>query len=659
MVLLPFCLLTFAQTAVIKTIPVSHQEIADGVIDTMKFKEASNGLTTVGVGDIIYFTGYDAGGDPVTNYKWGVTGPSGSMATLDDADPMFVAFKTDTTGAFVISLEITTANGTHDTTLNLTSAKYVGVGIIGGASPDFSKGQCALCHSPTTDEWKMTGHADKLQRELSGLGSSHFRESCIECHSVGYNNAPEADNDGFDDIARNTGWMFPATLEEQSWTDLVTNYPDLAQRANVQCESCHGPGSMHKGSPGTISVSLDAGMCGKCHEDEPYHTKNIQWKNSAHAVGVASAGGRESCAACHSGYGFINSVDEFQYIDQVVGSPQISCAVCHDPHNAENEHQIRTLQDVTLPNGETLTFGGQGKLCMQCHHGRRDAETYVTEYHSHYGPHYSNQADMLAGTNAIEYDKDIVGSNHKGVVADLCVTCHMSEGPASGDPGHNMIGGHSFAMEYEDESGKEIDNVSACKNCHGNVTSFDDFKAKYDYDLDGEMESVQEEIEGLLHNLGMLLPPLNEPTVEVTNEYTAAQLKAAFNYLFVEEDGSMGIHNTNYSVEILSAAIKDLGGSTYVRDESDILPSEYALSQNYPNPFNPTTEIKFSVPEKSDVRLTVYNLLGEEITNLVNGTLEPGNYKTRFNANNLPSGIYLYRLESKAYMETRKMLLLK
>lgn len=90
----------------------------------------------------------------------------------------------------------------------------------------------------------------------------------------------------------------------------------------------------------------------------------------------------------------------------------------------------------------------------------------------------------------------------------------------------------------------------------------------------------------------------------------------------------------------------------------------YYLSQNYPNPFNPTTKIKFSIPsdvkrETSEVRLIVYDILGKEITTLVNEQLQPGTYEVTFDGSNYPNGIYFYKLSSGEFTETMKMLMIK
>jgi hypothetical protein len=87
------------------------------------------------------------------------------------------------------------------------------------------------------------------------------------------------------------------------------------------------------------------------------------------------------------------------------------------------------------------------------------------------------------------------------------------------------------------------------------------------------------------------------------------------------------------------------------------IPREFALGQNYPNPFNPTTAISFQLPVASQVKLAVYDLLGREVAVLVDGPKAAGSYTVSFDASGLPSGMYLYRLHSPAYVQTRKLLL--
>ena len=87
--------------------------------------------------------------------------------------------------------------------------------------------------------------------------------------------------------------------------------------------------------------------------------------------------------------------------------------------------------------------------------------------------------------------------------------------------------------------------------------------------------------------------------------------------------------------------------------------NQFELAQNYPNPFNPTTAIKFNLPEGGNVKLSVYNLLGQEVATLVNGFKEAGSHTVNFDASNLMSGIYLYKIQANGFVQTRKMTLLK
>jgi len=93
--------------------------------------------------------------------------------------------------------------------------------------------------------------------------------------------------------------------------------------------------------------------------------------------------------------------------------------------------------------------------------------------------------------------------------------------------------------------------------------------------------------------------------------------------------------------------------------EVEIAPSVFSLSQNYPNPFNPSTAISYQLPMNAFVTLKVYDVLGNEVAALVNEEKTAGEYKIEFNGNRLPSGIYLYKLTSGSFVETKKMVLMK
>jgi hypothetical protein len=91
----------------------------------------------------------------------------------------------------------------------------------------------------------------------------------------------------------------------------------------------------------------------------------------------------------------------------------------------------------------------------------------------------------------------------------------------------------------------------------------------------------------------------------------------------------------------------------------EALPTKYGLEQNYPNPFNPATNIDYSIPEAGFVKLTVYDLVGREVLTLVNGTQPAGTYTAVFDAENIPTGVYFYTLQTNGRLFTKKMILMK
>lgn len=121
------------------------------------------------------------------------------------------------------------------------------------------------------------------------------------------------------------------------------------------------------------------------------------------------------------------------------------------------------------------------------------------------------------------------------------------------------------------------------------------------------------------------------------------------------------IHNEKWSTE--SIAFGKLDIVTAIEDEN-ILPTAFSIQQNFPNPFNPSTTIKFTIPSESKVLIKIYNSLGQTVTELVNQTFSAGSYNVKFNATNITSGIYFYKIIAQAvdgqlFTATKKMILLK
>lgn len=575
----------FCQTFADKldTRPLTPQEIKDYSLTGLV---KSPGIATVGIGDPVYLEAQvDAGTTVTGTVTWTiVTAPVNSAAELepsplDSAMPIYnpgdrevseVAdrsfLKPDKPGQYLIRADIPTGAGLVTLEKYITAAHYVGVGTIDGAVPEIP--QCGVCHGAFSSDdkvagWMTTAHHDALVDKLNNIGQpgDHFASYCLSCHTTGYNSDPDADNGGFDDVAVDEVWQFPTepATDPTHW-ELMPEL--LKQKSNIQCEACHGPGSEHMGavSMNQTSVSLSAGDCAQCHDSEPYHTIVAHWEQSGHAVATRYPTGSErrlSCVRCHSGPGFIQYTDGEEVTD--FNYEAISCQVCHDPHDGENHHQVRETGDVTLANDVVVTAGGAGKLCMNCHQSRRDGRTFPDSPNSRHNPHYGPQGDMLAGTNAAEFGMNMPSSGHITAVENSCVDCHMY---MPDDQLEGIAGGHTFKMAVN-----EGEMVQACQSCHGEVV--DTFNIlQEDFDEDGTVEGVQDEVHGLMEAIAEYLV-IDGGSAKVNSSNSLAELRAAYNYNFVHYDGSYGIHNTSYTVAILKASLRALEANDNDEDGMD------------------------------------------------------------------------------------------
>ncbi|HET8549888.1 MAG TPA: hypothetical protein VFL57_17885 [Bryobacteraceae bacterium] len=545
--------------------------------------QASGGLTTIGVGQPAYFEALVNAAVPssdILGVSWTLTRkPANSAAILEDSPlgndvPTFepsdrlafqvagrILLRPDVVGPYAVTANIATAtSGTATVVLGITAGTYTGAKA------------CIVCHSgglatPKFADWAKTAHASIFRNGMNGVASDHYGSGCLACHTVGYDANPKAVNGGFDDVAAQLKWTFPTTLKEGTFDALPE---ELKAVGNIQCENCHGPGSQHAASanPIQISVSMSSGTCGVCHAALTHHARNGQWNNSTHAVTTryASGSGREGCVGCHTGSGFIDRIKGSKTVNTAYTS--INCQTCHEPHGQTEPgtaaHLIRQMESVTLKDGTVVKEGGAGMLCMNCHQSRQNAAVYATTTvgSARFGPHHSPQADMLQGVNGFTYGKYIPSSAHSFVVEDTCVGCHMQTVAAS-NPALTHAGGHTFRVKSEGgEKAPKVELVKACQGCHGpGITTFD--FPLLDHNGDGVIEGVQSEVQHLLDDLALLLPPVGQAKAELSIDasWSQPQLEAAYNWLFVRYDGSMGVHNTAYSVGLLKASIANLGGA--------------------------------------------------------------------------------------------------
>ncbi|MBN1965198.1 MAG: hypothetical protein JW910_11170, partial [Anaerolineae bacterium] len=494
-------------------------------------------------------------------------------------------FLADVEGVYDLTLTATDAEGNAaETTWTVYATTYVGNGYLDG--PEEAEDQCIDCHEDTAAAWMMTGHASMFIQGITGVASSHYGPNCISCHTTGFNNRPEAVNGGFDDIAAEAGWSFPEELNADTWDSIVENYPTVAAMANIQCESCHGPGYLHvfeaTRRESMIGLGLEYGVCAQCHAEDPYHIFPQQWESSAHADQNAEAfwypigEGRESCVRCHSGYGYIDWASGAEEVRTDYST--ITCAVCHDPHDASSPNQLRVFDSVVLPDGTEVADAGPAATCMSCHNARRDAVAIVDGAASGEGsfstPHYSTAAELMNSVGGYTWGVDMPTSPHGNIIDNTCIGCHMAGTPGMNNmgtpddssddqplPGHNTVGEHTFAMV--DASGAE--NVAVCQTCHDGQTSFE-FEAFRDYDGDGEFESNQAEIAGLRELLQAAIVDAgvnvldHHPYFEIPEGADANLLGTVWNLAFTGSGGSAA-HNLRYTVGLLQLSYEMLTGA--------------------------------------------------------------------------------------------------
>ncbi len=505
-------------------------------------------------------------------------------------------FRPDVVGQYTVLATITTTgvnNGTNiapattNIAVTITAATYYGLQT------------CEACHSggvlnapsiyPT---YTNTPHASFFTRAIDGQVSSYYNQSCIVCHTLGYDTNSFAVNGGFDDIANVYGWTFPSVLTNGNWAAMPAALQNLA---NIQCENCHGPGFLHPvqdgivGNTNFITVSYNAGDCTQCHDSLPEEYQAAEWYNSLHAVTTRLPSGsasRMACVRCHTAPGFINYVANLgstnAYATNVVYEA-INCQTCHDPHDASNPAQLRTGTTVAF-NGNTgfvVTNAGLGGFCMNCHNSRNGSVTNsIVNYAlaqqtwnggSAFGPHDSPQGDMIEGINAVTYGQVIPSAPHANVVSNTCVGCHMQP-IASTDPAFTLAGGHSTMMSYTNNLGAKVDVTYVCTQCHGTITNFDMLVP--DYVGVGYSLGVQTQVQLLLNKLSALLPNANyeanannyvaagvvQSSITTQTNWPTPFLEAAYNWQFVSNDGSLGIHNAPYAVGLLKASIGNLTG---------------------------------------------------------------------------------------------------
>ncbi|MDX1614947.1 MAG: cytochrome c3 family protein [Candidatus Promineifilaceae bacterium] len=303
-----------------------------------------------------------------------------------------------------------------------------------------------------------------------------------------------------------------------------------------------------QGPPGPAGEAAEAGAmsaadlsCTECHNDTTLIAgRQAAWSMSGHGMGSSFVRGtRSSCAGCHSGGTFTERIAAGLNPSEVEnGDPHPTrqdCRTCHQIHTSYtgDDWALATTEPVAMYAVEGATYeGGTGNMCVECHQPRRvfpEAEDgVITGITSHWGPHHGPQSAMLLGVGGAGVEGS--PSAHYRLIENTCVSCHMG-----------AEGSHTFEPE-----------VAGCQECHEDAENFD-------------IEGVQTEVQAMLDELGDLLvaegvldenSPDGHPIVEEAPENVALAL---FNWIYVaHEDQSLGVHNPDYTMELLQASLDAL-----------------------------------------------------------------------------------------------------
>ncbi|MCB1218676.1 hypothetical protein KDL44_14930 [bacterium] len=480
-------------------------------------------------------TAADADGDAL-NFIWqDDTGQDNFSDPVIDNGTAKISWSYDEAGSYTITA---IANDGKTGTTSVSAVTSVTASVTLAAFPasfDFSGAErCSNCHSEVYDEWKDTGHAH-IEDNIQMIGRGRL-ESCRECHTVGY--------------------------KEGGYID----YDLTPEFANVQCESCHGSGSGHPAN-GPLPVTFDpTDTCGRCHT-EAHHPTFDEWQTSAHAnfdLEEHNATGG-SCVQCHNGEWFVRIQirgEEAPAEDLEMGT-HITCATCHDPHNSTFEHQLRVdpNADVIIPFGETVVNGGNANTCLKCHNGRRNEnDMNNTIAKGGRGFHANSQGPMIFGVGGFEFD----GYNydkehpHNSWNEQKCITCHMWAKEFEDDLNPAIVG-HSFTPRIE-----------SCNVCHTFATA-DEMEAYKEEFIAGTLAMLTEfeelwpadwktEENGVfdLNNKPSSSDPPSTDGPPLNDALGDQYRQCWWNYEYIREDNSKGVHNPAYSRGLLQSAIDKL-----------------------------------------------------------------------------------------------------
>lgn len=306
---------------------------------------------------------------------------------------------------------------------------------------------------------------------------------------------------------------------------------------------CAGPAGP-AGPAGTNGTDA-ASTCSDCHNSGMTLVAiQAEYSASGHASGSTALAheASASCGGCHTGQGLPARVDASGTVapaitDAVAEPAPINCRTCHQIHETYTsaDWAFTTTAPVTLISTGDTYDAGKGNLCAECHQARTpmpdttQATFDVTS--THWGSHHGPQSNLVLGVGGYTGTSSTAPSPaaHYSMAADSCVTCHM------GEPDGMEAGGHTWKP-----------NVANCVQCHSDATSFDIGGVQT------EVQGMLDQLKGLLVAQKMLTANNNSP---VPGTYDSVKAAALYNFLYVDQDRSLGVHNPGYIKKILQAGI--------------------------------------------------------------------------------------------------------
>lgn len=456
--------------------------------------KASTGLRNVPIGIPVLVQGKEQ-----ARYNWSLARPADSSARLFTTNRRIAEFTPDVAGIYDLTVNDMEAGAPH--TMRIYAGNWRGVIVSQDmAGRPIAEDTCTACHSgflldDVFGPWAQTGHAEIFTNNLNT--STHYSTACFECHTVGFD--PDVENRGIDEASDFQDFLSAGLLNNpgDNWTMVLDEFPATAQRANIQCENCHGPANTDPRTDtlahgwrtdveGEPRVSLSSDVCASCHGEPLRHARFQQWQLSGHANYelAIDEGDSGNCSRCHTVNGFLNwlpvllgeeegdPLDNIEVTWSIEETHPQTCVACHDPHDigttSGSDPNARVRISGATPDliaGFRVLGTGKAAICMTCHNSRRglrndnNFDEILGTSDMARAPHGSSQTDVLMGQNAYFVNVGVRGRH--SLIEDSCVTCHMETTPPPDVLSYNQGGtNHTFFASPD-----------ICTECHTGITA--------------------------------------------------------------------------------------------------------------------------------------------------------------------------------------------